>query len=263
MRIAVHAVAFLARDVRSWYTRGMSTAPQLRHEGFSWDDYRSWRDGKRWEIISGEAYDMTPAPTTRHQKIVSRLTHHLEAYLANRPCSVYPSPVDVLLSEDDVVQPDLVVVCDESQVKSTHIEGPPALVIEILSPSTEIRDRGVKLDLYAASGVTEVWLVTPYPSLIEVFLLQDRAYRRVHAFTREQRLLSPTFAGLDIDLNALFDFPIPPEERIEMVKEGHPPYAAKAETAGAGSMEDRKPGHLSAGVNDSHPSRAPVAAHSA
>ena len=100
-------------------------------------------------------------------------------------------------------------------------------MIEILSPSTENLDRGRKLDLYARSGVTEVWLVRPYPALIEIFLLRDGAYVRAHAFIREQPFKSPTFPDLELNLDTLFDFPIPPEERIDVVKEGRPPYAVE------------------------------------
>ena len=75
------------------------------------------------------------------------------------------------LSEEDIVQPDLIVVCDANRIKPTHIEGPPTLVIEVLSPSTQAYDRVRKLRLFAASGVQEVWLVTPHPSLVEVLTL--------------------------------------------------------------------------------------------
>jgi Uma2 family endonuclease len=200
-----------------------STARKLR---LTWDDYRSWNDGKRWEIIGGVAYDMTPAPTTRHQKLQIRLAHCLEGFCDGKPCDVYPAPTDVKLSETDIVQPDLAVVCDRSQIKETHIEGAPTLVAEILSPSTEARDRGCKLDLYAEAGVNEVWLVKPYPWLIEVFVLTDAAYRRAGAYTEENTFASPTFPDLQLDLAKLFDLPIPPEERIRRVKDGPAEYVA-------------------------------------
>jgi Uma2 family endonuclease len=208
----------------------MTKESMARTLGFTWDDYRSWNDGQRWEVVRGEAYAMTPAPRTRHQKVQQEFSRQLGNFFLNRPCDIYPAPTDVKLSEEDVVQPDLVVVCDPEQVKSTHIEGPPALVVEILSPSTEALDRGRKMDLYARCGIREVWLVTPYPRLLEVYLLADNAYRLVHTYSeyaRNEVFGSPTFPELELDLEKLFDFPIPPEERIEMVREGHPPYGSR------------------------------------
>ena len=207
----------------------MSNAMAIKDNRYTWEDYRSWSDSERWELIDGEAYAMSPAPATRHQLLVSRLTRHWANFLAKNTCEVFPAPTDLKLSDTDVVQPDLLVVCEPDKIKPTHIEGPPALVIEILSPSTELLDRGRKLDLYAASGVKEVWLVTPYPALIEIFVLDNGTYRRIHAFTREQTFHCPSFPALELDLNALFDLPVAPEERINVVREGHPPYATRRE----------------------------------
>ena len=202
----------------------MGTSPAIKDRQFTWADYRTWPDDERWQIIDGEAYAMSPAPATRHQKVLVRLAAAFEAFLHGKPCEVYPAPTDLKLSDVDIVQPDLLVVCDADQVKPTHVEGPPALVIEILSPSTEVLDRGRKLDLYARSGVKEVWLVTPYPALIELFVLDSGTYRRAHAFTREQPFHCPSFPELELDLNALFNLPTTPEERVEVVREAPPPY---------------------------------------
>jgi Uma2 family endonuclease len=206
----------------------MAATHAAKRDRYTWHDYRSWPDDDRWQVIDGEAYAMTAAPATRHQKLLVRLAAALETFLQGKSCEVYPAPTDLKLSDVDIVQPDLMVVCEPDKVRSTHVEGPPTLVVEILSPSTAALDRGRKLDLYAASGVKEVWLVTPYPSLIEIFVLDRNVYRRAHAFTRDQPFRCPAFPGLNIDLDALFDLPIPPEERIDVVKEGRPPYAAGA-----------------------------------
>ncbi len=203
----------------------------IKDNRYTWEDFRSWSDSERWELIDGEAYAMSPAPATRHQKLLIRLASAFEIFFRGKPCEVFPAPTDLKLSDTDVVQPDLLVVCEPDKIKPTHIEGPPALVIEILSPSTELLDRGRKLDLYAASGVKEVWLVTPYPSLIEIFVLDNGTYRRAHAFTREQPFRCPSFPALQLDLNELFDLPLAPEERINVVREGHPPYATRREAA--------------------------------
>jgi len=206
----------------------MSEAAMNRTARFTWRDYRTWPADERWEIIGGEAFAMTPAPSTRHQKIVRRLTRLLDAHFAGHTCEAYVAPVDVKLSEEDVVQPDLLVVCEKDRIKPTHIEGAPTLVVEVLSPSTAVFDRVRKLRLYAASGVQEVWLVTPYPHTVEVFALDGDEYRLAGVYGREDSLQSRRFPDLTIDLDSVFDFPIDPGERIEMVKEGRPPYGRAA-----------------------------------
>ncbi len=189
-------------------------------ESFTWDDYCTWSDNERWEIIDGEAFAMSPAPILRHQRISVKLSHQLFNFFDKHPCEVFVAPTDVKLSEHDVVQPDLLVVCDETQMKRTHIEGAPTLIIEILSSSTTLHDRMHKMDLYAASGVKEVWLVTPYPALVEVYLLKDKSYLLKKVFSKNDELKSPTFKDLKLDLAPVFDFPLEPDENIYVIKEG-------------------------------------------
>ncbi|NQU38377.1 MAG: Uma2 family endonuclease [Lentisphaerae bacterium] len=193
----------------------------------TWNDYRGWDGEERFEIVGGEVYSMSPAPSTRHQRIQQELGRQLGNHFMEAPCSVYPAPVDVKLSDINIVQPDLVVVCDEERIKPTHIDGPPTLVIEILSPATATYDRTKKLDLYARSGVTEVWLITPYPSCIEVFLLDGSTYRFIHACDKDQTFRSPTFPDLTIELPRLFDFRLEPGEEIQLIREVPPPYATQ------------------------------------
>ena len=202
-------------------------APAHKESSFSWDDYRSWDDGTQWQIIDGEAFAMTPAPMPRHQRIQQEIGWHLENYFRERPCDVFPAPTDVKLSERDVVQPDLSVVCDPDQVKRTHIEGPPTLVVEIISPSTVTLDRVRKMNLYDKAGVKEVWLVTPYPWLAEVFVLDGGSYRLAAAYEKDGLLESVTFPGLTVALTEVFTYPIDPSEKVDMVKEGRPPYGSR------------------------------------
>lgn len=194
---------------------------------FTWADYRSWPADERWELIDGEAFAMSPSPSYRHQLVAARLTTALGVHFAGKPCEALAAPMDVKLSDADVVQPDLLVVCDETQITPTHIEGPPALVVEIASPSSTAHDRGRKRALYARSGVKELWLVTPYPSLVEILVLDGPSYRLHEVYSREQTLVSPAFPGLEIGLEGIFDFPISPEERVNEVREDPAPYAAR------------------------------------
>jgi len=141
---------------------------------------------------------------------------------------LFVAPVDVRLSEEDVVQPDLVVVCEKEKIRPTHIDGAPTLVIEVLSPSTALLDRTRKVLLYAAAGVKEVWLVTPYPWLAEVFVLDGDSYKLRGAYSREETLQCVTLPRVTVELGPVFDFPLEPGEAVEMVKEGRPPYVKES-----------------------------------
>lgn len=191
----------------------------------SWTDYQSWDDDRRWEIIDGHPYAMT-APRVSHQMVCGELHALLHAHFKGRNCRVFLSPIDVRLSEHDVVQPDLVIVCDRSQILDTHIEGPPALVVEILSPTTQRHDRVRKLHLYARFGVTEYWILQPYPALAEVLSLDGAGYRIAGAYTDSDRLVSRLFPELTLDLSDVF---LPSgEETIEEIRESPPPFPRTA-----------------------------------
>src|SRR5438477_2119105 len=105
-----------------------TSARQQQH--LTWDDYCQWPEGERWEIIGGVAHNMSPAPTTRHQHVLGNLFVALKTHFHGKKCNPYVAPVDVKFSNEDIVQPDAIVVCDVNQVKRTHIEGAPTLVIE-------------------------------------------------------------------------------------------------------------------------------------
>ncbi len=208
----------------------MANTAFTRDGHYTWDDYQTWPDEERRELIQGTAYDMSPAPGTRHQIVSIELGKHLSIYFAGKECRPFAAPVDVRLSDEDVVQPDLLVVCEGQKIKPTHIEGAPTLVVEIQSPSTSIKDRTVKMELYARSGVQEVWIVTPYPSLIEVFSLTDQGYCLAKAFAKEDMLKSIVFGDLEFPLEGVFDFPPVPEE-IRVVKESPGTYQTAAQGA--------------------------------
>lgn len=175
---------------------------------YTWDDYCHWNDGERWEIIEGIAYNMSPAPTTRHQAISRELALEVGIYLRGKPCQPFTAPIDVKLSEHDVVQPDLIVVCNPEQIERTHIEGPPTLIVEILSPSTHRKDRLKKTQLYARVGVQELWIVDP-EGLVELFTLRDGKYVLGQVHGPEDTLVSEVFPDLAISLARVFPPPEP------------------------------------------------------
>lgn len=202
----------------------MSTVPARSRRGYTWSDYRSWPANERWELIHGAAYAMSPAPDVRHQRVVRNLLRVLDRHFRGKPCELFVAPIDVKLSDADVVQPDLAVVCDSDKVRATHIEGAPTLVVEVLSPSTAVHDRTRKLSLYARSKVPEVWLVTPYPPTVELLLLDGENYIVARVFSAEETMTSPSFPSLKFRLMQLFDFAVEPDQRITMIREGRPEY---------------------------------------
>ena len=176
-----------------------------------WDDYLRLPDDERWELIDGELYSMSPSPIDRHQLALGELFGVMRSYLKGKKCRAILAPMDLKLSDENVVQPDLMVVCDPRQFKG-HIEGPPALVVEILSPSSESKDRHRKMLLYARFGVPEYWIVSPFPPYVEILRLHDGAYILHRAFDKGENLTSETFPGLEINLDEVFDYPMSEEE---------------------------------------------------
>ena len=201
-----------------------------KNKRYTWSDYQQLPDDERWEIIGGEIFDMSPAPSMRHQSIAGELFFQLKNFFNGKPCKPFIAPADVKLSDEDVVQPDLMVVCDPNQIKESHVEGAPALVVEILSPSTHGHDRKRKMALYARTGVKEVWLVSPLPPSIEVFLLDGKTYRFIGMYHLADDFKSPSFGELELDLKAVFDFPPDPEDPVYVVKEGDVEYRIKYDT---------------------------------
>ncbi|HEX6851657.1 MAG TPA: Uma2 family endonuclease [Candidatus Polarisedimenticolaceae bacterium] len=152
--------------------------PHAPRHKLGYDDYaRLPDDGKRYELLDGEVL-VTPAPSPRHQQAVVKLLEVLRAHF-RRGARVFVAPLDVVLSPHDVLQPDLVVVDDPSAISERAIERPPLLVVEVLSPSTEKRDRGLKLDRYAALGVRHAWLVDHEIPAIACFRLAPGSIARV------------------------------------------------------------------------------------
>jgi len=139
-------------------------------------------EDERWELIDGEAYDMSPAPSSRHLSISSILHNSLFNFLKNKLCKTFAAPFDVLLpnfpvgNEDDintVVQPDISVICDPTKIIEKGCLGAPDLIIEILSPSTSKKNLNEKFQIYEKHGVKEYWIVDPGNKYIQVFHFQS------------------------------------------------------------------------------------------
>ena len=135
-------------------------------------------DGKRYEIHDGEL-SVTPAPMSDHQIVIGNLFMILAPHVKARSLGlVILAPLDVILSNTTIVQPDLVYL-DPERLPALHgrgVEGPPTLAIEVLSPTTGTTDRTTKRDLYARYGVPYLWLVDPKVRVIEAYVLRGGEY---------------------------------------------------------------------------------------
>ena len=183
----------------------MPLAVQAKQK-YVYDDYLAWPEGERWELIDGEPCAMTPAPSLRHQRVISRLAHLLETALAGHPCTAFVAPVDVVLADDTVVQPDVLVVCDASKLEANRVAGAPDLIVEVLSPPTALRDHRAKRELYERYGVREYILLDPEAQFAERFTLgPDGVYGRSDLFGPEDVLRLSSLGGLELRLSEVFE----------------------------------------------------------
>ena len=178
----------------------------------TYQDYLTWPEGERWEIIAGEAWAMTPAPGTRHQKIVGNLFYLLAGRFGGGPCVLFVAPLDVVFDETNVVQPDIVLVCNPATVTETHIQGAPDLVMEVVSPSSKLLDKRDKRSLYEKFGVREYWIVYPDDELVDRFLLENGRFRGPDTFNWNERMALGLFPDLEIPLWEIFEKKLPQED---------------------------------------------------
>ncbi|HBG04591.1 MAG: hypothetical protein A2075_21310 [Geobacteraceae bacterium GWC2_58_44] len=193
-----------------------STAKKMGN-GFTYSDYASWPEDERWEIIAGEAYAMTPAPSIRHQRILVHLASRFAQFFEGRGCSLFIAPTDVVFDDRNIVQPDLLVVCDKKKMTEQNIQGPPDLIVEILSPSTAVKDKREKKALYERFGVREYLIVYPAEELAERFVLADGHYGTEEVFGWEEILPLAIFPELTLNLWELFDRQAPLQHETEEV----------------------------------------------
>lgn len=157
---------------------GVLTFNDLDPNGtYTYADYVKWTFEERLELIKGKIFNMSPAPTRRHQKISGKLFTPISNFLDGKPCEVYSAPFDVRLTplkgkkrKDNqiytVVQPDICVICDIDKLDDRGCIGAPDLIIEILSPGNTKKEMSDKFQVYEENGVREYWLVEPNDNVI-------------------------------------------------------------------------------------------------
>jgi len=182
-------------------------------ENFTYGDYATWPEDERWELVEGRPFQMSPAPGRRHQRVVVELVKQIAVLLTGESCEVYTAPFDVRLPDGEesdeeastVVQPDVVVVCDEKKLDERGCRGAPDFIVEVASPSTAARDQIQKAALYEKHGVREYWVVHPVDGILTVRLLDSNGrYGSVTFYEGRGKRPVETLPGLEIDLDAVF-----------------------------------------------------------
>ena len=154
--------------------------PEKEFTRYTYADYCEWDDSERWELIDGIPYAMA-SPSAIHQRILLELSRQLADFMDDKPCEVFIAPFDVCLNaagddDDDVFQPDIMVVCDDAKITEKNINGAPDMVIEILSPSSAKHDKFLKFNKYQRAGVREYWIVDTDTKTIQAHILENGRY---------------------------------------------------------------------------------------
>jgi len=198
-----------------------NTAQKQAFQAYTYADYLTWNgENERYEIIDGRLYDMSPAPATDHQIVVTNLSEILSPFFKNKGCRVFAAPFDVRLDprmkpvkkERDeeiktVVQPDVSVYCNKSRLDEKGGNGAPDIIVEVLSPHTRDKDLSTKLLLYMRNKVKEYWIADPENQTIRKFVLDDKGYYLfAGTFSKEEKLTSEQFEDLEVELKNVFDY---------------------------------------------------------
>jgi Uma2 family endonuclease len=180
---------------------------QLKEQQVTYDDYAKLPDdGMRYEINDGKLEAMTPGPNALHQLVVQQVAHRLMQMCQDR-FVIFTSPIDVILSETEVRQPDVVMIHRDrlSIVTKRGIEGTPDLVIEVLSPFSAKRDRLQKLRAYARYSIPEYWIVDINNELLEQYILKDQRYELVEVYREDELVHSEQIACASFSMQEIMD----------------------------------------------------------
>ncbi len=190
----------------------MSEALKLDRK-YTYGDYLKFGEDVRCEIIDGVVYNMSPAPGIIHQGVSINLSTAIGVYLIGKKCRVFCSPFDVRLPKKgekskettNVVQPDISVICDSKKLDSRGCKGAPDWIIEIISPSSNRRDRRDKFMLYEIAGVKEYWIVNPKTNKVSVFIMEkDGLFGSEKVYEAGQSVSPSIFPELVINLEQVF-----------------------------------------------------------
>jgi prevent-host-death family protein len=184
------------------------------HRRVSYDEYMALVNAsdQRYELIDGEVY-LLASPSFKHQVAVSEIAGFFYNYFRSKSCHSLTAPLDIRLfgfatkfeEDPNVVQPDVVVICDKEKVNADgRYEGIPALVVEVLSPSTRGKDMAAKLNLYMKSGVREYWVVDlQKKSIVQYIFSAERDIDSLNTFGTEDTIRAAVFDGLELKVSSI------------------------------------------------------------
>lgn len=182
---------------------------------YTYADYLTWTVKKRFEILKGRLFEMSPAPSKSHQDIVGELSGRFYIFFKSRQCKYYIAPFDVRIprrnsvKDEDIItvfQPDICVVCDLSKLDERGCLGAPDLIIEILSPGNSKCEMNDKFTVYEEAGVREYWMVNYFDKTIFQYLLQNGKFIGTKPVTEDETICSAIFPELQIAVGELFEF---------------------------------------------------------
>lgn len=196
-RDAIPNAALVSNDPRGW-------------RRVTYSDYAALDDGRRYQVFSGMLV-AEPAPTTLHQQVVANLYHLLRDHIDRMAGGILlPSPVDVILDPEEqveVLQPDIVWVRPERSaiVGMAAIFGVPDLVVEVLSPSNAMRDRGEKIPRYCRFGVPHIWILDPEARVLEeIVLAGSGCYEETQVHRGRESVRPRCFPELSLELTRVW-----------------------------------------------------------
>ena len=180
---------------------------------YTYKDYTLYDENERIEIIDGTIYNMIPAPSRIHQKLIMDLSAEIRNYIKanNGSCEVYPAPFDVILKNDDeiiedcknIIQPDISVICDKNKLTDKGCTGSPDMIVEVVSPYNPNNDFIRKLNLYDKYKVKEYWIVNPMKKNILIYKLDEKErYGMPDIYTFEDKVPVGIYDDLEIDFNS-------------------------------------------------------------
>lgn len=177
---------------------------------YTYADYLKWTFEERVELIKGFIKKMSPAPSKTHQVVFRNIFGVFHEFFKSHSCEYFSAPFDVRLpipskmKDTTVVQPDIIVVCDEKKLDELGCNGSPDLIIEIISPKNSKHDTVTKYNLYEEAGVLEYWIVEPMNRLVFVYVLENGKYRGLHPFGEDMVVESQVIKGLKVTVNDVF-----------------------------------------------------------
>ena len=172
----------------------------------TYQDYAALEDDNRYELLDGELI-LVASPNRDHQLVSVRLLTRMYSFVEENDLGwVFDAPFDVLFTDTNVAQPDILFVSREREHILTHanVQGAPDLIVEILSPSSSTRDWRDKRELYAAHGVREYWIVDPANRIVSVLLLLDGVLEIEQTLTGDETATSTVLDGFSVGLGSIF-----------------------------------------------------------